>query len=167
MKFGFRVGRVPKEHEVIVQCPYAKSYTKDFCDPGHPFKINLASPNAHDIMNGHIELHVERNSAVLGLTIKRIGCQVCDWTTKPFESNNAMSEVALSQEEADALTEYEAHMGTHERCEKHMTPGQEPLTYYFKNADEKALHIRVMHAPKLKPKNIPRQKLGDSRRYRQ
>ncbi len=154
-----------KEREVWVQCPFGRSYTKDFCDPKHPFKINLASPNSHDIMNAHIELHVERNSSVLGLTIKRVGCQVCEWTTKPFESNNAMSEVAMSKEEADALTEYENHMDTHEFCDRHTTPGQQTLIYYFKNQIEKDLHTNLLHAPKVKPKNPSRHRLGD-RRYK-
>jgi hypothetical protein len=165
MRIGF--SKSVKEREVIVQCPYAKSYTKDFCDPKHPFRINLASANAHDIMNVHIEMHVERNSSVLGLTVKRIGCQVCDWTSKPFGSNNAMTISAISQEEADGIMEYESHMADHEKCDRHTTTGQQPLVYYFKNDDEKKLHSALLHAPKVKPKNVPRVRLGaDPRKFR-
>jgi hypothetical protein len=34
------------------------------------------------------------------------------------------------------------------------------ITYYFRDADEKALHIAIMHAPKIVRQNKPRATLG-------
>lgn len=179
-----------KRKSIYVECPYAEEATKDFCDPKHPWQLDMAAPDAEERKNAHIERHATRRGELLGKTLKRLGCQICDWTSDTFVSNNSMSSAGMIQgdskkvlaaqkdallgtgkggidmttdEEAKAREALHTHMSDHPSCSSHVTPGEEKLTYYFRDDTEKLLHMSILHKPKVKPMNKPRETLGRDR----
>lgn len=200
---------------VLIQCPYANEGTKDFCPPDKPYMLDMAHPDFQTLMEEHIQKHVERQSSLFGLTIKRLACQICDFETSPFPSNNASKLKALGREEMQAQIDLDDHINGnnlryeamvklandvfeqqkaqaleagkdlteealrkyldevlrpdfenkqlaieqaevykgHMSCKLHETPGHEILIYYFRDKEEKDLHTKLLHAPKVKPQN--------------
>ncbi len=106
------------DKKVLIQCPYATDGSKDFCKPGKPYVLDMSSPDFIDQMNSHIQKHMERDSSMFGLTIKRFGCPICTYETKPFQSNSAIALKALGREEMEAMVDLDDHItGNHERVE--------------------------------------------------
>ncbi len=103
---------------VLVQCPFATEASRDFCNPKHSYMLNMSSPDFKDLMESHVQQHAERDSSIYGLTIKKYGCPICPWESKPFQSNNAIQLKALGREEMEAMIDLEDHItGNHERVE--------------------------------------------------
>jgi hypothetical protein len=102
------------DKRVLIQCPYASDGTKDFCNPKKPYTLDMASPDFKELMEEHVQRHVERDSSLFGLTIKRLGCSICDWESKPFQSNNATRLKALGREEMDAMVDLDDHLNGNE-----------------------------------------------------
>lgn len=174
------------DKRVLIQCPYATSGSQDFCSIKKPYMLDMNSPDFQQLMESHVQQHIQRDSSLFGLTIKRFGCPICDFETQPFQSNNATQLKALGREEMEAMVDLEDHIqGNHERvdnfvelakaeqnpeekerliqlienyrghrsCALHETPGHEVLTYYFRDEEEKELHVKLLHMPKVKPIN--------------
>jgi hypothetical protein len=174
------------DKKVLIQCPYASQGSVDFCKIKHPYTLDMNSPDFKDLMEAHVQQHIERDSSLFGLTLKRLGCPICDFETKPFQSNNASTLKAIGREEMEAQIDLDDHItGNHERvdrlvelaqseqnpeekekliqliedyrghksCSLHETPGHEILIYYFRDEAEHALHVKLLHLPKVKPIN--------------
>jgi hypothetical protein len=174
------------DKKVLIQCPYSSEGSKDFCSKKKPYTLDMNSPDFKNLMEAHVQQHIERDSSLFGLTLKRLGCPICDFETAPFQSNNASALKALGREEMEAQIDLDDHItGNHERvdnlvelakveqnpeekqrlidlietyrghksCALHETPGHEVLTYYFKDDEEKDLHVKLLHMPKIKPIN--------------
>src|SRR5713101_4128400 len=104
------------DKKVMIQCPYATEGSKDFCNPKKPYMLNMNSPDFKELMEAHVNEHIQRDSSLFGLTIKRYGCPICPWESKPFQSNNAITLKALGREEMEAMIDLEDHItGNSER----------------------------------------------------
>jgi hypothetical protein len=103
-----------QDKRVLIQCPYASDGTKDFCSPKKPYTLDMASPDFQQLMEEHVQRHVERDSSLFGLTIKRLGCSICSWESKPFQSNNATKLKALGREEMEAMIDLDDHLNGNE-----------------------------------------------------
>lgn len=208
--------RKDSKKSVLIQCPYASDGTKDFCRPDKPYILDMAHPDFQKLMEEHVQQHVERQTAMFGLTVKKLACSICDWETLPFPSNNASKLKALGREEMQAQIDLDDHINGnterveqltslansvfenekqkavevaktleseeaqknylnetlrvpfevkqkaiekaevysgHLQCKRHETPGHEILVYYFRDKEEKELHEKLLHAPKVKPQN--------------
>src|SRR6266699_635801 len=99
-----------REKEVLIECTFASPKSKDFCNPSHPFRINLSSPDSQKTLEAHVQQHIERDSSMFGLSIKRFGCSICTYETKPFPSNSATTLKALGREEMQAMIDLEDHI---------------------------------------------------------
>src|SRR5437660_256859 len=106
------------DKKVLIQCPYATDGSKDFCKPGKPFTLNMSSPDFQQMMEAHVQQHMERDSSMFGLTIKKFGCPICPWESKPFQSNSALALKALGKEEMEAMVDLDDHItGNRERVD--------------------------------------------------
>jgi hypothetical protein len=128
-------GHEEKEKKVLVQCPFANEGSKDFCPVKHPYTLNMNSPDFKDLMEEHVARHTERDSAMFGLTIKRLGCAICDWESKPFQSNNASKLKALGREEMEAMVDLDDHLNGNEERVTNLKKSIELLKQMRKMAD--------------------------------
>jgi hypothetical protein len=119
---------------VLIQCPYATQGSADFCSVKHPYTLNMSSPDFQEFMEAHVQQHIQRDSSLFGLTLKRLACPICDFETPPFQSNNASQLKALGKEEMDAQIDLQDHIeGNRERVENLIT-----LALETQDSDEKA-----------------------------